>query len=84
MDVVYPDMAHVIFPKPEYWFKWEQRYVYEDVKTKETIFLDGYGKLHESRDGYEAQMFLNSKKEVVSVLYQRLVPYDTSWIDKEG
>ncbi|WP_456330424.1 hypothetical protein [Archaeoglobus sp.] len=84
MDVVYPDRADVIFPKPEYWFKWEQRYVYEDAKTKETIFLDGYGKLHEGKEGYEAQVFLNSKKEIVSVLYQRLAPYDTGWIDKEG
>ena len=83
MDVVYLDKADVVFPKPQYGSS-GSRGMYEDLKTKEMIFLDGYGKLHDGRDGYEAQVSLNSKKEIVSVLYQRLVPYQTNWIDKES
>ncbi|WP_048064293.1 hypothetical protein [Archaeoglobus fulgidus] len=85
MEVEYPESAKIIFPKPEYWFRWEQRYVYEDVDKGEVFFLDGYGKLHEGIGSYEAQVFLNENREVVSVFYQRLAPYDTKWEkDREG
>jgi hypothetical protein len=86
MKVSYPERVDFpVFPKPEYWFKWEQRYVYEDLETGELVFLDGYGKIHQGLGDYEAQVFLNSRKEVISVFYQKLVPYDTGWAhDREG
>ncbi|MEM0331880.1 MAG: hypothetical protein QXM06_04135 [Archaeoglobaceae archaeon] len=85
MEVFYPEkVEHPIFPKPEYWFRWEQRYIYEDLSSREKIYLDGYGKIHPAFGIYEAQVFLKDD-EVIFKLYQRTESYDTGWKhDREG
>ncbi len=48
-------------------------------------FLTDTGRYSQGFDGWEPQVFLNSKREVVSIFYQKLKPYNTNWeYDREG
>ncbi|GAF79705.1 unnamed protein product, partial [marine sediment metagenome] len=73
-----------IFPKAEYWFKWRQRYIYQNPITKEYEYLDGYGEHRPDYEGYKAQTFTSPDGEIKSQMYQRLEAYSTGWKDDEG